>query len=114
VLVGDETMSVMDIWGAEYQENDAILIGPEARAARACGRTWRNPRLTAALVAAQPLAEVGTKSVMGDACAPLASNGDGLEAYKCRLCGNVSEWHFGIAPVAVLIYSAHNVIPKHP
>lgn len=37
----------------------------------------------------------------------LASNGDGLGTYKCRLCGNVSEWHFGIAPVAVLIYSAH-------
>ena len=37
----------------------------------------------------------------------LASNGDGLGTYKCRLCGNVSEWHFGIAPVAMLIYSAH-------
>lgn len=37
----------------------------------------------------------------------LASNGDGLGTYKCRLCGNVSEWHFGIAPVAVLIYSSH-------
>lgn len=29
VIVGDETMSVMDIWGAEYQENDALLIKPE-------------------------------------------------------------------------------------
>ena len=37
----------------------------------------------------------------------LANNGEGLGTYKCRLCGNVSEWHFGIAPVAVLIYSAH-------
>ena len=34
----------------------------------------------------------------------LASNGEGLGTYKCRLCGNVSEWHFGIAPVAVLIW----------
>jgi hypothetical protein len=38
----------------------------------------------------------------------LASNGDGLGTYKCCLCGNVSEWHFGIAPVAVLIWSAHS------
>jgi len=29
VKVGDETMSVLDIWGAEYQENDALLIKPE-------------------------------------------------------------------------------------
>jgi phosphoribosylformylglycinamidine synthase len=31
VKVGDETLSVMEIWGAEYQENDAILIKPESR-----------------------------------------------------------------------------------
>lgn len=37
----------------------------------------------------------------------LTSNGEGLGTYKCRVCGNVSEWHFGIAPVAVLIYSSH-------
>ena len=30
--VGDETMSVLEIWGAEYQENDALLIKPEGRA----------------------------------------------------------------------------------
>ena len=30
--VGDETLSVMEIWGAEYQENDAILIKPGDRA----------------------------------------------------------------------------------
>lgn len=24
-------MSVLEIWGAEYQENDALLIKPEAR-----------------------------------------------------------------------------------
>lgn len=29
--VGDETLSVLEIWGAEYQENDAILIKPESR-----------------------------------------------------------------------------------
>ncbi len=27
--VGDETLSVLEIWGAEYQENDALLIKPE-------------------------------------------------------------------------------------
>ena len=31
VKLGDETMSVLEIWGAEYQENDALLIKPEAR-----------------------------------------------------------------------------------
>ena len=29
ILVGDETLSVLEIWGAEYQENDALLIKPE-------------------------------------------------------------------------------------
>jgi phosphoribosylformylglycinamidine synthase len=33
VAVGDETLSVLEIWGAEYQENDCLLIKPEARAA---------------------------------------------------------------------------------
>ncbi|KAL6526799.1 hypothetical protein OROGR_015889 [Orobanche gracilis] len=31
VVVGDYTMSVMEIWGAEYQEQDAILVKPESR-----------------------------------------------------------------------------------
>ncbi|GFP86367.1 probable phosphoribosylformylglycinamidine synthase chloroplastic/mitochondrial [Phtheirospermum japonicum] len=31
VVVGDYTMSVLEIWGAEYQEQDAILVRPEAR-----------------------------------------------------------------------------------
>ncbi|MDI6890098.1 MAG: phosphoribosylformylglycinamidine synthase [Thermodesulfovibrionales bacterium] len=26
ILVGDDTLSVLEIWGAEYQENDALLI----------------------------------------------------------------------------------------
>lgn len=30
VLLGDETLSVLEIWGAEYQENDALLIRPES------------------------------------------------------------------------------------
>lgn len=30
VAVGDNTLSVLEIWGAEYQENDALLIKPEA------------------------------------------------------------------------------------
>ena len=31
VVVGDHTMSVLEIWGAEYQEQDAILVKPESR-----------------------------------------------------------------------------------
>ncbi|KAI9078345.1 hypothetical protein K1719_039721 [Acacia pycnantha] len=31
VVVGDHTMSVLEIWGAEYQEQDAILVRPESR-----------------------------------------------------------------------------------
>ncbi|GLT75445.1 hypothetical protein SLA2020_471690 [Shorea laevis] len=30
VVVGDHTMSVLEIWGAEYQEQDAILVKPES------------------------------------------------------------------------------------
>jgi len=29
IPVGDETLSVVEIWGAEYQENNALLIRPE-------------------------------------------------------------------------------------
>lgn len=29
VKLGDDTMSVLEIWGAEYQENDCLLIKPE-------------------------------------------------------------------------------------
>lgn len=29
IPLGDATMSVLDIWGAEYQENDALLVAPE-------------------------------------------------------------------------------------
>jgi len=29
IPVGDDTLSVLEIWGAEYQENDALLIRPE-------------------------------------------------------------------------------------
>jgi phosphoribosylformylglycinamidine synthase len=29
ILLGDNTLSVLEIWGAEYQENDALLIGAE-------------------------------------------------------------------------------------
>lgn len=31
VRVGDDTLSVLEIWGAEYQENDCLLIKPESR-----------------------------------------------------------------------------------
>ncbi|KAI5060531.1 hypothetical protein GOP47_0024951 [Adiantum capillus-veneris] len=30
VVVGDKTLSVLEIWGAEYQEQDALLIKPES------------------------------------------------------------------------------------
>jgi phosphoribosylformylglycinamidine synthase len=29
IPVGDDTLSVLEIWGAEYQENDALLLRPE-------------------------------------------------------------------------------------
>jgi phosphoribosylformylglycinamidine synthase len=29
--IGDESLSVLEIWGAEYQENDALLLRPEHR-----------------------------------------------------------------------------------
>lgn len=32
VYVGDNTLSVLEIWGAEYQENNALLIRPASRA----------------------------------------------------------------------------------
>ncbi|XP_058099116.1 probable phosphoribosylformylglycinamidine synthase, chloroplastic/mitochondrial [Magnolia sinica] len=31
IVVGDQTMSVLEIWGAEYQEQDAILVKPESQ-----------------------------------------------------------------------------------
>ncbi len=40
IPVGDETLSVLEIWGAEYQENDALLLRPddEARFGALCER----------------------------------------------------------------------------
>mmetsp|Transcript_28549 Transcript_28549/g.60527 ORF Transcript_28549/g.60527 Transcript_28549/m.60527 type:complete len:1339 (+) Transcript_28549:125-4141(+) len=32
VYVGDNTLSVLEIWGAEYQENNALLIRPDSEA----------------------------------------------------------------------------------
>jgi len=32
IPVGDDTLSVLEIWGAEYQENDALLLRPEHEA----------------------------------------------------------------------------------
>ncbi|KAL5221585.1 hypothetical protein ABZP36_026298 [Zizania latifolia] len=31
IVVGDRTLSVLEIWGAEYQEQDALLVKPESR-----------------------------------------------------------------------------------
>ena len=30
-MIGDPTLSTMELWGAEYQENDAILVHAESR-----------------------------------------------------------------------------------
>ena len=40
ILVADSSLSVLEIWGAEYQENDALLLRPENRDlfARLCER----------------------------------------------------------------------------
>lgn len=40
IRLGDETMSVLEIWGAEYQENDCLLIRPGDRGLleRICAR----------------------------------------------------------------------------
>eukprot|EP00232_Nephroselmis_pyriformis_P024180 CAMPEP_0182872920 /NCGR_PEP_ID=MMETSP0034_2-20130328/12013_1 /TAXON_ID=156128 /ORGANISM="Nephroselmis pyriformis, Strain CCMP717" /LENGTH=1409 /DNA_ID=CAMNT_0025005539 /DNA_START=44 /DNA_END=4273 /DNA_ORIENTATION=+ len=40
IVLGDKTMSVLEIWGAEYQENDCMLIRPESEAliAEICAR----------------------------------------------------------------------------
>lgn len=40
VRVGDATLSVLEIWGAEYQENDCVLVRPRARGTleRLCAR----------------------------------------------------------------------------
>ncbi|XP_072965715.1 probable phosphoribosylformylglycinamidine synthase, chloroplastic/mitochondrial [Typha angustifolia] len=31
IVLGDQTLSVLEIWGAEYQEQDALLVKPESR-----------------------------------------------------------------------------------
>jgi len=31
IMIGDKTLSVLEIWGAEYQENDALLINEDNR-----------------------------------------------------------------------------------
>ncbi len=33
IKLGDPTMSVLEIWGAEYQENDCVLLKQEDRPA---------------------------------------------------------------------------------
>lgn len=48
------------------------------------------------------------KDPLNDQAHWLASNGEGRGTYRCSPCGNVSEWHFGIAPCPVLIHSAHD------
>ncbi|KAI3825865.1 hypothetical protein L1987_07558 [Smallanthus sonchifolius] len=42
IVVGDHTMSVLEIWGAEYQEQDAILVNPKSRnlLESICKREW--------------------------------------------------------------------------
>ena len=65
ILVGDATLSVLEIWGAEYQEADALLIRPESVA------------LFTALCAREraPVAYVG--HITGDQRAVLFDSADG-------------------------------------
>jgi len=41
---------------------------------------------------------------LNDQASWLASDGEGRGTYKCNKCGQVSEWHFGIAPVPLLLH----------
>ncbi|GAB4854109.1 hypothetical protein Ancab_022692 [Ancistrocladus abbreviatus] len=72
IVVGDHTMSVLEIWGAEYQEQDAILVKPESRniLQSICDRE----RLS--------MAVIGT--INGEGRVVLV---DGLEIQKCRSSG---------------------------
>ena len=50
------------------------------------------------------------KDPLNDQATWLASNGEGLGTYKCNKCGQVSEWHFGIAPVPVLLHPTNTSV----
>lgn len=43
------------------------------------------------------------KDPLNDQARWLDSNGEGRGIYQCAKCGHASEWHFGIAPVPVLL-----------
>jgi len=66
--------------GSGYESNNDIsVIALDSRQVRPCSRAragFRSGRLTAFVFAAQPLDEVGSKTVTGDACAPLVGNDD--------------------------------------
>ncbi len=65
IPVGDDSMSVLEIWGAEYQENDALLLRPEHEGLfRALARREK-----------VPVAFVGR--VTGDGCIVLHDRLDG-------------------------------------
>lgn len=76
VRVGDETMSVLEIWGAEYQENDCLLIKPEDRELleRVCARE-------------RCIMQVGATALAG-------SMGPGLGG--CLHCVLVDSWALGV------------------
>uniref|UniRef100_A0A2P2KHD9 phosphoribosylformylglycinamidine synthase n=2 Tax=Rhizophora mucronata TaxID=61149 RepID=A0A2P2KHD9_RHIMU len=72
IVVGDHTMSVLEIWGAEYQEQDAILVKPES--CSLLQSICERERL--------PMAVIGT--ISGDGRVVLV---DSLAVEKCRLNG---------------------------
>lgn len=73
MLVGDPTLSVMEIWGAEYQENNALLLKKEDEA------------LFAALCSREncPFSVVGT--VSGDGRVVVEDSRDGTTAVDLPL-----------------------------
>lgn len=72
VVVGDHTMSILEIWGAEYQEQDAILVKPESH--KLLQSICDRERVSMAVIGA----------INGKGCVVLV---DSLAIQKCHLSG---------------------------
>ncbi|KAG6670142.1 probable phosphoribosylformylglycinamidine synthase, chloroplastic/mitochondrial [Carya illinoinensis] len=72
VVVGDHTMSILEIWGAEYQEQDAILVNPESH--KLLQSICDRERVSMAVIGA----------INGKGCVVLV---DSLAIQKCHLSG---------------------------
>ena len=68
IPVGDETLSVLEIWGAEYQENDALLLRPEH--ARALPRLCASARRSRSPSSAGSPATAGSSSTTSGTARP--------------------------------------------